>query len=107
MLATRAIGRVRRWYYSLINRLAPHRKVRWAITCILVIAYIQTVQLSVDIATYLIGFYLLQLLIGYFTPKGVRNEDTGDEAEGEGLYEYSFGEQVDQQLPAGVQEVQL
>ena len=76
MLATREIGRVRRCYYSLVNKLMRYRKLRWAITCVLVVTYIETVQsVSLDIVTYLIGFYLLQLLIGYFTPKGVRDED--------------------------------
>jgi hypothetical protein len=74
MLATRAIGRLRRCYYSLVNKLMPFRKLRWGATCVLVATYIQTVQaVSLDIVTYLIGFYLLQLLIGYFTPKGVRD----------------------------------
>jgi hypothetical protein len=42
---------------------------------------------SYDIATYLIGFYLLQLLIGYFTPKGVIEGDV-DEQEAESLYHF-------------------
>jgi hypothetical protein len=40
MLATRAIGRLRRFYYSLINRLFLYRKVRWGATCVLVVSYI-------------------------------------------------------------------
>jgi hypothetical protein len=35
---------------------------------------------SFDIATYLIGFYLLQLLISYFTPRGVSDDsEDGDD----------------------------
>ena len=82
MLATRAIGRVRRCYYSLVNKLIPYHKSRWTATCILVGTYIETVQsVSLDIVTYLIGFYLLQLLIGYFTPKGVTEEE--DDTQGD------------------------
>jgi len=62
-----------------------HKKIRWTFTSILIFSYIYSVQtVSFDIATYLIGFYLLQLLIGYFTPRGVI--DDIDEEEGEGLY---------------------
>lgn len=80
MLATRAIGRLRRFYYSLINKLALFRKLRWGATVVLVVSYIHTVQFaSLDIVTYLIGFYLLQLLISYFTPKGVKESDELEE----------------------------
>lgn len=76
MLATRAIGRVRRLYYSLINRLVLYRKLRWGATCVLVVSYMESAMgASLDIVTYLIGFYLLQLLISYFTPKGVEEQE--------------------------------
>jgi hypothetical protein len=100
MLATRAVGRLRRFYYSLINKLMPFRGVRWGTTCVLVVTYVETVQaVSLDIVTYLIGFYLLQLLIGYFTPKGVREEEDQTDlgAEEEGLYSDSFAGRLDQQ----------
>jgi hypothetical protein len=74
MLATKVIGRARRAYYYLINRLALHRKLRWSATLALLVTYIQTAQASYDIATYLIGFYLLQLLLGYFTPRGIDDD---------------------------------
>lgn len=63
---------MRRSYYALINKMVLYRKARWACTLAIVLVYAQTVQrMSFDIATYLIGFYLLQLLVGYFTPKGI------------------------------------
>jgi hypothetical protein len=96
MLATRMIGKTRRLYYSLINRLALYRKLRWTATLALVAAYIQTAQASYDIATYLIGFYLLQLLIGYFTPRGL--EDSLEQPHDDQTDLYSFGEQISQQL---------
>lgn len=75
MLVTRGIGKARRLYYAMVNRMIMHRKTRWTTTLLVVMAYIQTVQaVSYDIATYLIGFYLLQLLISYFTPKGVTDD---------------------------------
>lgn len=88
MLVTKAVSKCRRGYYTLINRLTMFKKTRWAFTFVLVLLYIETVQSSsYDIATYLIGFYLLQLLIGYFTPKGVLDDDV-DEQEGESLYHF-------------------
>jgi Rer1 family len=88
MLATKVISKFRRTYYALINRLALYKYMRWTFTFVLVLLYIETVQSSsYDIATYLIGFYLLQLLIGYFTPKGVIDDDV-DAQEAESLYHF-------------------
>lgn len=85
MLVTQGISKLRRIYYALINKMVLHKNIRWTFTSILIFSYIYSVQtVSFDIATYLIGFYLLQLLIGYFTPRGV--VDDIDEEEGEGLY---------------------
>ena len=33
--------------------------------------------MSYDVVTYLIGFYLLQMMVSYFTPKGLEEEDMG------------------------------
>ena len=52
-----------------------YRKSRWAFTLGIVLLYLQNINsMTFDIVTYLIGFYLLQLVLGYFTPKGI-NED--------------------------------
>lgn len=75
MLVTKGIGKIRRVYYSLVNQLIGFRKLRWTATCLLVASYVHIVRsASYDIATYLIGFYLLQLLISYFTPRGVSTD---------------------------------
>ena len=75
MLATRAICRARVFYYSLVGRLVLYPRARWLCTLLLVTAYIYNAQrASYDVATYLIGFYLLQLLLSYYTPQGVEDE---------------------------------
>lgn len=75
MLANKFFWKVRRLYGSLIGRLAFYRKLRWASTLALLAIYIQTVQATSHIATYLIAFYLLHLLIAYFTPRNVQEEE--------------------------------
>jgi len=37
--------------------------------------------LAYNVITYLIGFYLLQLVIGYFTPKGLEEIDENEDNE--------------------------
>jgi hypothetical protein len=94
MLVTQGIGKLRRVYYTFVNRLVLYRKSRWAATLVFVCFYIQTAaQVSFDIATYLIGFYLLQLLVSYLTPRGVSDE-SNEQEETEGLY--SMGDNLDQ-----------
>ena len=92
MLVTKGIGKVRRLYYSFINTLVLYFKIRWSITIAIVLAYFQTIQaFSYDIVTYIIGFYLLQLLISYLTPRGIAvnfNEESNNTEE-----LYSFLEQ--------------
>ena len=42
----------------------------------LVLLYIERVMgMSYDVITYLIFFYILQLIISYFTPKGLVEEE--------------------------------
>ena len=75
MLATRAICRARMFYYSLVGRLVLYPRARWLCTLLLVTAYIYNTQrASYDVATYLIGFYLLQLILSYYTPQGIEDE---------------------------------
>jgi hypothetical protein len=72
MLATKGICALRRYYYSLINKTYFYKKTRWIITSILTLLYFERVKgLSYDVITYLIFFYILQLIISYFTPKGL------------------------------------
>ena len=72
MLVTKGISKLRKFYYAFINRLVLYLKMRWSITILIVVAYFKTIQtFSYDIVTYIIGFYLLQLLISYLTPRGI------------------------------------
>ena len=91
MLATRGICRARMFYYSLVGRLVLYPRTRWLCTLLLVIAYIQnTKKVSYDVATYLIGFYLLQLILNYFTPQGIEEE----EDESQFGYDYVHSDEV-------------
>ena len=72
MLATKGICIARKYYYSMVNRTILYKKTRWIITLMLVLLYLERVKgLSYDVITYLIFFYILQLVISYFTPKGL------------------------------------
>ena len=76
MLATKGICALRKYYYSLINKTMLYKKTRWIITAMLVLLYIERVKgMSYDVITYLIFFYVLQLIISYFTPKGLVEEE--------------------------------
>ena len=58
-----------------MNAIASHIYGRWALTITLVIAYaITSPNIFSDVITYLIAFYLLTIVINYFTPKGVAEE---------------------------------
>ena len=75
MLATKALCAVRRYYYSLIAKTIVYKKARWLITTMLFLLYMERVWgLSYDVITYLIFFYILQLIISYFTPKNLVDE---------------------------------
>lgn len=72
MLATQGLHFIRRRYYHFVSLTIRHRKSRWAFTLLLAVLYLyRAVGLSYDVITYLIGFYLLQLLVSYLTPKGI------------------------------------
>jgi len=94
MLVTQGISKLRRVYYTFVNRMVLYRKSRWTATLVCIFFYIQTAaQVSFDIATYLIGFYLLQLLVSYLTPRGVTDE-INDQDETEGIY--SMADSIDE-----------
>ena len=72
MLATTLICRVRRKYYYLIDYFSNYKKQRWFFTFLLVLTYFyRCMGMSYDVITYLLGFYILQLIVGYYTPKGL------------------------------------
>ncbi len=72
MLATKAICKLRRKYYFLIDSVVRYKKPRWFFTVSLMIIYFyRCIVMSYDVISYLLGFYILQLLVSYFTPKGL------------------------------------
>ncbi len=72
MLASQGINYIRRRYYFIVSLTIRHRKIRWMFTALLACLYLYSaIGLSYDVITYLIGFYLLQLLVSYLTPKGL------------------------------------
>ena len=76
MLATTAICRLRRKYYYLVDSTIAYKRTRWLLTLLLVFFYFyRCVGKSYDVITYLIGFYILQLIVSYFTPKGLVEVD--------------------------------
>ena len=76
MLASSCISYFRRKYYFLIDSTMRFRKTRWIFTLSLIVWYFyRTIGLSYDIITYLIGFYLLQMMVSYFTPKGLEEDE--------------------------------
>jgi len=65
---------MRRRYYYFVGQTLRYRKARWFLTLAIVAMYFYRVAgLSYDVITYLIGFYLLQLLVSYLTPKGLED----------------------------------
>jgi hypothetical protein len=75
MLVSKYINYLRRRYYYFLDQTIQYRKIRWFMVITLVIVYFYRVDgLSYYVITYLIGFYLLQLLSSYFTPLGLEND---------------------------------
>lgn len=65
--------------------MRDYRKTRWLVCTALLCAYLYRVYgLSYHVVSYLLGSYLLQLLVAYVTPRGL--EDV-DEEEMEGFAE--------------------
>ena len=76
MLATKAICILRRKYYYLVDCTIPYKRTRWSLTLAIISYYFyRCIGASYDIITYLIGFYILQLIVSYFTPKGLVEVD--------------------------------
>jgi hypothetical protein len=72
MLATTALCKIRRHYYHMLDSIIPYLRIRWCVTLLLACGYwIRCMGMSYDIITYLLGFYFVQLLVKYFTPKGL------------------------------------
>lgn len=79
MWASKGVNYIRRRCYYIMDKTLHYRKTRWFLTGTLVIIYFYRADgLSYDVITYLIGFYLLQLLSSYLTPMGLLENETED-----------------------------
>ena len=75
MFVTSGFRKMRRVHYSLINTIVPFKSARWGLTGCTVLAYIATTRdVCADLNTYLVGFYLLMLLLNYFLPRGLAHD---------------------------------
>lgn len=82
MLATKTICKLRRKYYFLIDSIVGYKRARWLFTLSLLAAYFyRCIGMSYDVISYLLGFYVLQLVVGYFTPKGLVEVEDEEEVE--------------------------
>jgi hypothetical protein len=67
----------------------PYTTYRWLFTFLLCLFYLErSYGMSYYIVTYLIGFYVLQLIVNYVTPKGL--EDNDEEEEGSSMFYIGF-----------------
>ena len=74
-MITQTFRKIRKYHYAVINSIVPFKKMRWMLTGSIVMTYIAaTSDVWQDLNTYLVGFYLLMLLLSYFLPKGVSND---------------------------------
>ena len=79
-MATSALCRIRSKYYYVLDSTLPFTKLRWASTLFLILIYFyRCFGMSYDVITYLISFYVLQIIVNYFTPKGLMEiEEEGE-----------------------------
>ena len=72
MLVSQGVNLIRRRYYCFVGKTIHLHKARWFTTlCLVGLYFYRVAGLSYDVITYLIGFYLLQLVVSYLTPKGL------------------------------------
>jgi len=72
-MISQSFRKLRRLHYTCINTIVPFKTMRWTLTGLIVITYIATTS-GADLNTYLVGFYLLMLILNYFLPKGVSHD---------------------------------
>lgn len=72
MLTCGLSNRLHRCSTNTVGRLVPYKYSRWALTASLILLYLErSYGMSYYIVTYLIAFYVLQVAIGFWTPKGL------------------------------------
>lgn len=75
MSLSKSFQKLNRIHYSMINRMMPYREARWMLTLVITTIFISLTQhFFTNLVTYLLGFYLLMLVVNYFIPKGLSNE---------------------------------
>lgn len=80
MLVTRCIRTVRKHHRNLLDYLIQYKTARWLITAALCLFYFErSYGMNYYIVTYLIGFYVLQLIVKYVTPKGLDQDENEEE----------------------------
>ena len=69
---SQSIRKIRRLHYACVNAVVPFKTTRWLLTASILLTYTATSKdVLADLNTYLVGFYLLMLLLSYFLPKGL------------------------------------
>ena len=83
--------KIRRLHYSFINALTPFNRLRWTLTLSIILTYAAiTKNICSDLNTYLVGFYLMMLILNYFLPQGVANHlDDSYEEDEENLFSFN------------------
>lgn len=71
-MISQSIRKVRRLHYACVNTIVHFKTTRWLLTASILLTYTATSKdVLADLNTYLVGFYLLMLLLSYCLPKGV------------------------------------
>ena len=75
MFLSSSVQKLRRVHYSIINSLAPFRQCRWAATAVITMLFACLTQhFFTNLVTYLVGLYLILLVLKYFIPKGIPDD---------------------------------
>ena len=74
-MISQSIRKVRRLHYACVDSIVPFKATRWLLTASILLTYTATSNdVLADLNTYLVGFYLLMLLLSYFLPKGLSHD---------------------------------
>lgn len=93
-MISKSIRKLRRLHYACVNAVVPFKSMRWLLTTSIVATFmVMTNNVLADLNTYLVGFYLLMLLLSYYLPKGVSHEidSYGDEEDNPFMFSASLG----------------
>lgn len=72
MLVAGGLRALQRHHRNAVDALIPYTLPRWLITLTVCLFYFErSYGMNYYIITYLLGFYVLHLLVKYVTPKGL------------------------------------